>query len=125
MRLLTLLMGIILASVAYSQHNQEQAPNQATTPADSIATDTLPLDSVLTDSIAVDSITVDSVATVSPAETPRPTRKLTPVDVDDNKPFRPSLHYYDSKGELLDEPVLPLSKFMNRFLYLPPPTFQS
>ena len=110
MRLLTLLMGIILASVAYSQHSQEQTANQATTPADSIATDTLPLDSILTDSIAVDSIVVDSIATVSPAETPRPTRKLTPVDVDDNKPFRPSLHYYDSKGELLDEPVLFLSQ---------------
>ena len=37
-------------------------------------------------------------------------RKITPVDVDDNKPFKPSLHYYDKKGELLDEPVLFLSE---------------
>jgi hypothetical protein len=33
-------------------------------------------------------------------------RKITPVDVDDNKPAQPILHYYDSHGNALKEPVL-------------------
>lgn len=49
-------------------------------------------------------------ATQSPDTLITPTRKLTPVDIDDNKPYKPSLHYYDSKGELLDQPVLFLSE---------------
>lgn len=62
----------------------------------------------LVDSISVAFSKLDSIS-VKPTDLSAP-RKITPVDVDDNKPFKPSLHYYDKKGELLEEPVLFLSE---------------
>lgn len=58
-------------------------------------------DSVVGDTIVVENVNVPKISQE---------RKITPVDVDDNKPFKPSLHYYDTKGELLDEPVMFLSE---------------
>ena len=58
------------------------------------------------ESVAADSLTVVSSATDSVAATPaRQPRKITPVDVDDDKP-RVVLHYYDKHGEPLKEPVM-------------------
>lgn len=37
-------------------------------------------------------------------------RKITPVDVDDQKPKQPTLHYFDKHGNPLDEPVLFLAE---------------
>lgn len=33
-------------------------------------------------------------------------KKVTPVDIDDNKPPQPTLHYYDKHGNQLQEPVM-------------------
>ena len=53
------------------------------------------------ESVAADSLTVVSSATDSVAATPaRQPRKITPVDVDDDKP-RVVLHFYDKHGEPL------------------------
>ena len=61
----------------------------------------------LTDSIAADTIqnVAERVDSIPAKPVSRPTRKVTPVDVDDQK-REPVLHYYDKHGELLDEPVL-------------------
>lgn len=66
-----------------------------------------PTDS-LTPSVPVDSEAIDSVAhpvAVDSVAKTMPVRKVTPVDIDDNK-RQPVLHYYDKHGELLDEPVM-------------------
>lgn len=47
-----------------------------------------------------DSVTPDTTKTVK-----KPVRRITPVDIDDNKP-RVVMHYYDKHGEPLDEPVM-------------------
>ena len=47
--------------------------------------------------------TVDSIAPKMP-DAGRTPRKITPVDVDDNKP-QTTLHYYDKHGNVLPEPV--------------------
>ena len=61
----------------------------------------------LTDSIAADTIqnVAERVDSIPAKPVSRPTRKVTPVDVDDQK-REPVLHYYDKHGELLDEPYI-------------------
>lgn len=62
---------------------------------------------VPTDSVA-GAVPVDSVANAAAVDSlPKaaPVRKVTPVDIDENKK-QPVLHYYDKHGELLDEPVM-------------------
>lgn len=44
-------------------------------------------------------VNVDSIA-----KTPRQPRKVTPVDIDDNRP-RVTMHYFDKHGNPLEEPV--------------------
>lgn len=60
----------------------------------------LPL-SAQTDSVA--QLQPDSLPAPAPAAPAGP--KMTPVDVDDNKP-RVIMHYYDQHGDPLDEPVM-------------------
>lgn len=55
------------------------------------------------DSIPADSLQAGSSGAAGVRQ--RPDRKITPVDIDDNKP-RTVLHYYDKHGDPLDEPVL-------------------
>lgn len=70
--------------------------------ADSIPALTIPADSVQTE--PTEPTGIDSVLNQAQGRN-RPVRKITPVDVDDQK-REPVLHYYDKHGELLDEPVL-------------------
>lgn len=64
------------------------------------AVDSVAVEAVRVDSIAGKSIPSDSV--VAPVQ--RPPRKITPVDIDENKPVT-TLHYYDKHGNALPEPV--------------------
>lgn len=67
--------------------------------------DTIP---VVTSETTIEEISNDSV--VSASTTISLQRKITPVETDDKKPFKPALHYYDKKGEPLEEPVMFLSE---------------
>ncbi len=61
----------------------------------------LPTDSVPLPSDSVNLQTVDAILEVR-----RDRGKISPVDVDRNRPPQPVLHYYDKHGEPLNEPVL-------------------
>lgn len=66
--------------------------------------DSIPALTTPADSVQAEPERIDSVLNQAQGRN-RPVRKITPVDVDDQK-REPVLHYYDKHGELLDEPVL-------------------
>lgn len=78
-KLILTVIGISLAGATYAQEPADSVPS---TPLDSISR-----------------VHVDSVAAPS-----RPPKKITPVDVDDQKP-QITMHYYDKHGNALEEPV--------------------
>lgn len=61
----------------------------------------LPTDSVALPSDSVNLPTLDAILEVR-----RDRGRITPVDVDRQRPQQPTLHYYDKHGERLPEPVL-------------------
>lgn len=87
-------------------NRQVEATHLDTLAIDSVSQDSVPIDTLPTNTLSTDTLPVDTAGNVRSVQE----RKITPVDVDDNKPFKPSLHYYDTKGELLEQPVMFLSE---------------
>ena len=73
------------------------AVSSASAQTEDVPTDSIPALTVQADSVQTESARIDSVLNQAPGRH-RPVRKITPVDVDDEK-REPVLHYYDKHGD--------------------------
>lgn len=91
--------GTCMLSIAFlSSSVVSRAQTSDLVPADSIPADSLPADSVSPDSVS------DRYSKRSSGA------KITPVDIDRDKPRQPVMHYYDKHGNPLKEPVMFLAE---------------